>query len=738
MIQLVAFAVLALYGALRWGTLLAPEQTGRLLGLVALAVVIAALGAVPVVHRGSVAILLGVVGLLAVLCIAGIPVSWIRHVRIAVTSREIGDGLSALPNALVPYIGINDAVREVNLMGAGVLLLDAALILALAPRSLGEIRLAVAALPLVVLAIVPSALGRPPLPYLHGVILFVLLAAFVWGERVRTTGSVTAVGIVIVGAAAAMIAAPVLDTHKPWFDVGKLAATLGPGRGESFDWSQSYGPLHWPRTGHEVLAVKATTPDYWKAQDLDIFDGRGWSAASGAVGNPYQGIDARSLGNAKWTQTIQVTISDMTTTSVIAAGTAVKPTHIAGTLLPGASSGTWLAATTLEPGDSYKVRVYTPHPSQAELATAGTDYRAAPLTNYLTLTLPPFSVVDHGAVVPIEPQPVSFAPFGRPQSASVDAITNRPAAALLAVSPYARTYALARRLQARSATPYDYVTAVMRYLGHGFRYDENPAPAALPLISFLFKTHAGYCQQFAGAMALLLRMGGVPARVSAGFTTGSYDKTRKEYLVSDIDAHAWVEAWFPHYGWVRFDPTPGAAPARGGHVPLPSLSHTAVGKLRTSPIQRKPDPALPKPTGTVSVGRPTGTPTPLIAFGAVIAALLTGLLATVSRVSRSRRADPLDELERAFARCGRPLAPGSTLVTLEHRLRFSADAAAYVRQLRVARFAGLPASTTAAQRRAVREQLAAGAGPVGRLRALWALPPQPRADWPFRGHRPAS
>ena len=61
-------------------------------------------------------------------------------------------------------------------------------------------------------------------------------------------------------------------------------------------------------------------------------------------------------------------------------------------------------------------------------------------------------------------------------------------------------------------------------------------------------------------MALLLRMGGIPARVAVGFTTGTYDTATHQYVVSDIDAHAWVEAWFPHYGWVRFDPTPAAAP----------------------------------------------------------------------------------------------------------------------------------------------------------------------------------
>src|SRR5947208_15506633 len=89
-------------------------------------------------------------------------------------------------------------------------------------------------------------------------------------------------------------------------------------------------------------------------------------------------------------------------------------------------------------------------------------------------------------------------------------------------------------------------------------------------------------------MAVLLRMGGVPARVSVGFTQGRQLGSTNHWLVSDVDAHAWVEAWFPHYGWVRFDPTPPADPALGGRVPIapttglgttPGLPKSLAGKL---------------------------------------------------------------------------------------------------------------------------------------------------------------
>ena len=117
--------------------------------------------------------------------------------------------------------------------------------------------------------------------------------------------------------------------------------------------------------------------------------------------------------------------------------------------------------------------------------------------------------------------------------------------------------------------------------GDQFRYSERPQqpPAGVaPLDFFLNVSHEGYCQHYAGAMALLLRMGGVPARVATGFSPGGYSARRKAWIVRDTDAHAWVEAWFDRFGWVTFDPTPDATPARSQIAtlaqdnPLPPIS----------------------------------------------------------------------------------------------------------------------------------------------------------------------
>ena len=77
-------------------------------------------------------------------------------------------------------------------------------------------------------------------------------------------------------------------------------------------------------------------------------------------------------------------------------------------------------------------------------------------------------------------------------------------------------------------------------------------------------------------MALLLRMGGVPARVATGFSPGGFSKRRDAWIVRDTDAHAWVEAWYDELGWVTYDPTPDLTPARSQIAALEAPAATAA------------------------------------------------------------------------------------------------------------------------------------------------------------------
>jgi hypothetical protein len=87
-----------------------------------------------------------------------------------------------------------------------------------------------------------------------------------------------------------------------------------------------------------------------------------------------------------------------------------------------------------------------------------------------------------------------------------------------------------------------------------------------PLAHFLFVRRKGHCEYFASSMTVMLRTLGIPARVVNGFRGGEFNDLTGSYIVREKDAHSWVEAYFPEYGWVSFDPTPAgsAGPAAGG------------------------------------------------------------------------------------------------------------------------------------------------------------------------------
>ena len=285
----------------------------------------------------------------------------------------------------------------------------------------------------------------------------------------------------------------------------------------------------------------------------------------------------------------------------------------------------------------------------------------------------------------------------------------------------ARTYALARQLADGADTPEDYVQRVLSYLGdtENFTYSETPPPEAGTLDGFLFDARQGYCQQYSGAMALLLRMAGIPARVATGFSTGATDTKTGEYVVRDFDAHSWVEAYYPGYGWVTFDPTPAASPARSQPADAISTTGGLTGSAPSTPAD-----AVSERGGGIPVAAESR---PWWHYGLAVIALAGLVAAAVAGLRRWRRGAPpaLSELERALKRTRRQPAPGTTLHALERAFQQHTPAAAgYVKALRESRYRDEPARPTRAQRRGLRSELGRGGGVTGRLRAWWALPPR--------------
>ncbi|MBZ5703957.1 MAG: DUF3488 and transglutaminase-like domain-containing protein [Acidobacteriia bacterium] len=130
-----------------------------------------------------------------------------------------------------------------------------------------------------------------------------------------------------------------------------------------------------------------------------------------------------------------------------------------------------------------------------------------------------------------------------------------------------RIPSLAQQITASADNNYDKAVAVESYLRTRFGYTLQ-LPRVLPrdpLANFLFERRQGHCEYFASSMAVMLRTLRIPSRVVNGFRTGEFNDLTSQYLVRASNAHSWVEAYFPGYGWVSFDPTPaGPEPVRTG------------------------------------------------------------------------------------------------------------------------------------------------------------------------------
>jgi hypothetical protein len=240
---------------------------------------------------------------------------------------------------------------------------------------------------------------------------------------------------------------------------------------------------------------------------------------------------------------------------------------------------------------------------------------------------------------------------------------------------------LVRQLTEGKTTPYDRVRAILDYLtdrSNGFIYSLATAPGTSgdDLVDFL-KLKRGYCEQYAGAMAVLVRAAGIPARVALGYTPGTLQSDGSRLITSD-DAHAWVEAYFEDLGWVPFDPTPLAAnrqvdlpwAPRVGDRNSPQVGGGATSSA-TAP-RSGPTAKLDPNNEIVPLNLPKASPTAwvkpavLIGGGVLLLLLIAALPGAVRAVQRRRRlaegsAGALwDELAATATDLGLAPAPSAT------------------------------------------------------------------------------
>ena len=125
----------------------------------------------------------------------------------------------------------------------------------------------------------------------------------------------------------------------------------------------------------------------------------------------------------------------------------------------------------------------------------------------------------------------------------------------------ARIPQLAAQITGSASNSYDKAVALEAYLKarYGYTLLLPRSPVADPLANFLFERKQGHCEYFAASMAVMLRTLRIPSRVVNGFVSDEFNDVTGNYVVRAKNAHAWVEAYFPGYGWITFDPTPGGA-----------------------------------------------------------------------------------------------------------------------------------------------------------------------------------
>ncbi|MEI4271009.1 DUF3488 and transglutaminase-like domain-containing protein [Klenkia sp. LSe6-5] len=158
-----------------------------------------------------------------------------------------------------------------------------------------------------------------------------------------------------------------------------------------------------------------------------------------------------------------------------------------------------------------------------------------------------------------------------------------------------RVQTLVGQLTVGARTPDERVRAVFDFLtdrANGFVYSLSTSPGTTgdDLADFL-ERRRGYCEQYAGAMAVLVRAAGVPARVVLGYTPGQLQPDGSR-VVTTGDAHAWVEVFYADLGWVPFDPTPIAG-ARAVNLPWATRADVAAAESAAAAAPTSAAPAAP-------------------------------------------------------------------------------------------------------------------------------------------------
>lgn len=285
------------------------------------------------------------------------------------------------------------------------------------------------------------------------------------------------------------------------------------------------------------LVFRAETSDgqgrYWRGATYDLFDGFTWQQQDRARVDVPAGGDLLAGSPDASDAVGRREVSARVTSLGLAGGTILAPDvpltvdRDAEVLLNG-QGGPLLAIDlrdAIDPGDSYVVTALVPETdleaggiTAADLAGAGVDY---PSWTRRFIDIRPGSIGDE---------------------------------------VYSTAQGIVSSLPAGARDPYHVAEAIQQYLyrdgGFTYQTDVRGLCGRERIADCLLITKVGYCEFFATTMTMLLRTQQIPARLAMGYLPG-HQLANDSWQVDRSAAHAWVEVYFPTYGWVRFDPTPG-------------------------------------------------------------------------------------------------------------------------------------------------------------------------------------
>jgi transglutaminase-like putative cysteine protease len=309
-------------------------------------------------------------------------------------------------------------------------------------------------------------------------------------------------------------------------------------------------------TGTEVFSVKANQKAYWRLTSLDIYKDGEWMS-----NNSYTSVRHKLPGARSAAQS----------------GVRVEQDYTINNL-----DSPWLPAA-YEPDRIDGVGGISYDPQSGSLITSkntssGLQYHVS-------------SMLDVGQ---LNPAILTKVPAPSASDSTINRYLQLPTIPNDVV-------ALSQRVTAGKSTEYDKALALQNYLRSPlFTYDEGydlhgDGPNALSY--FLFRSHKGYCQQFAGSFGVMARALGLPTRLAIGWTWGNQDSAGV-WHVTDDDTHTWPEVYFPQVGWVAFEPTPSRGmPGAQAYTGVPAQQQgTPAGASATTPTTKPSTNPVPAPT----------------------------------------------------------------------------------------------------------------------------------------------